>query len=181
MSVSNVFGPAFTFFKSPAELESYCNFITGSWTRADQFADLLDFVEKMAHAGMPHVSDMVTHGLWAQRNGCDDFGNPSRTDLYFCENMFEAGRFGHDPYSLQLIRKPWGSFVFRDTVTAAEVRAGGLHLQGGSKRLWPKFAPQEVFLVMLFLFPRRVINDLRVFFAYRRKFLDQPPPPVLVD
>lgn len=141
-SVVDEIGPQFSFFSSPSALDAFTNYLFSIFAQPNRLLELEQFVEKYAHPGLPHVSDMAALGQYALLNGLEDLGRPGRTNFVFCENIgspqgLEIGHMG------KKIQRRGGQRFF---VTAAgrRVLAGGVHLQGGNKVLWPFFIDVQV-------------------------------------
>lgn len=159
MSVCNLVGPQFTVFTSARALGDYCEFITRTYSSPEALEEIQEFVDSHRSAGLPHISDMATLGVYAERNNLDDLGQPGRHDFVFDENI------GSDEQGLQLgllgkrIRTRSGKKWFIRP-TGDEVIAGGVHLQGGNKKLWPLFVDIPVLLLLSRKEPRLLSQAL---------------------
>jgi hypothetical protein len=146
MSVCSHVGPQFTVFTSVQPLREYCDFITIAYSSAHALKEIQSFVEVHEASGLPHISDMATLGVYAERHQLDDIGDPERHDFVFDENI-------GSPQGLKLgllgkrIRRRRGTKRFIRP-SGREVIAGGVHLQGGNKALWPLFVGFPVLLLL---------------------------------
>ncbi len=157
-SVVDEVGPQFSFFSSPAALNAFTNYLLTIFLDPKELIEVENFVENYGHPGLPHVSDMAALGRYARLHILEDLGKPERTTFVFCENI-------GSPQGLQLghvgkkIRRRAGQRFF---ITAAgrRVLAGGVHLQGGNKVLWPFFVDGKVRRKMLRCSPVLYISSL---------------------
>lgn len=144
MSVCFEVGPQFTFFTNKAALREYVNFIESSFSNKSGLESLQDFVDSRSDYGVPHIGDMVTIGRWAQVKGLEDLGKlDQRRGLHiFDENIgtsqgLKLGILGKKVMTLSGVK------YFVD-LSDRPVLAGGVHLQGGNKFLWPRFVSRHV-------------------------------------
>jgi hypothetical protein len=159
MSVCSEVGPQFTVFTSVQALHEYCAFITRAYSYPQALEEIQGFVEVHRSAGLPHISDMATLGVYAERHRLDDLGNPERHDFVFDENIgapqegLKLGLLG------KKIRTRNGTKHFIRP-SGQEVIAGGVHLQGGNKTLWPLFVSVPVLLLLAREQPRLLAQAL---------------------
>lgn len=144
MSVCFEVGPQFTFFKNKAALREYVDFIESSFSNKSGLQSLQDFVDSRSDQGVPHIGDMVTIGRWAQVKGLEDLGKlDRRRGLHiFDENIgtsqgLKVGILGKKVMTLSGVK------YFVD-LSDIPVLAGGAHLQGGNKVLWPRFVSPPI-------------------------------------
>jgi len=142
MTVCDRVGPQYTFFKSHKILESYCDFIMSSYKNAAGFEKLKRFVRDYNNDGMPHISDMTTIGVFASENKLDNLGDCNRTDFYFDENVSSSYCVQKGFYGKKLIKKN-GKQHFQKA-NGQMIEAGGCHLQGPSKVLWPFYVDLSI-------------------------------------
>ncbi|MCF8549436.1 MAG: hypothetical protein K9G09_00860 [Pontimonas sp.] len=166
MSVCSEVGPQFTVFTSARALRDYCDFITRTYSSPEALEAIQEFVDSHRSAGLPHISDMATLGVYAERNNLDDLGQPGRHDFVFDENIgseqgLQLGLLG------KRIRTRSGKKWFIRP-TGEEVIAGGVHLQGGNKTLWPLFVDIPVLLLLSRKEPRLLSQAL--FHALKKAF-----------
>ena len=161
MTVCNEVGPAFTFFKSRRVLNDYCEFIYQSFSSQERYSELHKFVEAYKNHGMPHISDMATLGLYGKQNDLTDIGKIEERTYVFCENVGESqglilGILGKKIYKIRQKR-------FFKVTSGESILAGGVHLQGWQKILWPFYADFEIIIT----FKREIIFN---FFRYIKGF-----------
>ena len=158
LSVCDVSGPQFVFMKSRRSLHRYTTFISDHFSTDEGFQQLQDYVSKSNLSGLPHVSDMVSLGLFGETNEVEDIGSPSRSDFQFCENIGSSQglRMGLLGKKMR-VRNGVPSFVRLD---GSLIPAGGVHLQGGNKALWPFFASFALQLQIVRHFPRGYANAI---------------------
>jgi hypothetical protein len=158
MSVCSEVGPQFTVFTSVQALREYCAFITDSFSSPRALGAIQGFVDGHQSAGLPHISDMATLGVYAERHQLNDLGNAERQDFVFDENIGA-------PQGLRLgllgkrIRTRSGTKRFIRP-SGNDVIAGGVHLQGGNKTLWPLFVSIPVLLLLARKEPRLLVLAL---------------------
>lgn len=164
MTVVDAVGPQFTFFLSVEMLTEFTDFLTESFLTESGFKLLRDFVREFSDSGVPHVSDMAAFGVYARFHKLDDLGAPERDDVIFCENI-------GSPQGLVMrtlgkrITKRRGRRYFT-TQDGRHVLAGGVHLQGGNKDLWPYFVDTSVKRTLRHCSPREYADARR---SARRK------------
>lgn len=135
-------GPQFSFFSDSSAVSAFTRYVTGVFSTPENFSAVKNFVDDYANPGLPNVSDMAVLGLYAQENHLEDLGKADRTDFIFCENIgapqgLRSGALGK--------KIQWeGRLRFFVTPNGAKVLAGGVHLQGGNKVLWPFFVDGPV-------------------------------------
>lgn len=149
MSVCFEVGPQFTFFKNKAALREYVDFIEYSFSNEKGLEGLQDFVDRRSDHGVPHIGDMVTMGRWAEIKELEDLGKVDlKRDLHiFDENIGTSQGLKLGILGKKLITKS-GTKYFLD-LTGMPVLAGGVHLQGGNKLLWPRFVSHTVHIAFL--------------------------------
>ena len=141
MTVVDKVGPQFTFFRSRTAISDFTMFLTESFSTDEGFERLAAFVRE-SDSGVPHVSDMAAFGVYSATHKLDDLGSPERNDFIFCENIgtpqgLVMGILGKKIKA----RKTHRYFT---TLDGRDVLAGGVHLQGGNKVLWPYFVDPNV-------------------------------------
>lgn len=142
MTVVDKVGPQFTFFRSRTAISDFTTFLTESFSTDEGFERLTTFVRESHDLGVPHVSDMAAFGVYSKLHKLDDLGSSERNDFIFCENIgtpqgLVMGSLGKKIRT----RKPHRYF---STLDGRDVMAGGVHLQGGNKALWPYFVDPSV-------------------------------------
>lgn len=142
MTVVDKVGPQFTFFRSRTAISDFTTFLTESFSTDEGFERLATFVRESQDLGVPHVSDMAAFGVYSKLHKLDDLGSSERNDFIFCENIgtpqgLVMGSLGKKIRT----RKPHRYF---STLDGRDVMAGGVHLQGGNKALWPYFVDPSV-------------------------------------
>lgn len=164
MSVVDEVGPQFTFFRSRKDVAEFKDFLLASFTFPEKYALLQNFVWKFRGEGLPNVVDMAALGYYAQQRKLDDFGKPHRLDFVFCENIGSSQGLQRGPIGKKItIRRGERYFTTHD---GRRVRAGGIHLQGGNKLLWPFFVDAGVNRTLKNLHPHQ-------FHAARREALSK--------
>jgi len=158
MSVCSEVGPQFTVFTSVQALREYCDFITSAYSSAHVLKDIQAFVDVHKSAGLPHISDMATLGVFAERHQLDDIGNPERHDFVFDENIGSPQGLKLGLLGKQIRTRSGRKRFIRPT--GEEVIAGGVHLQGGNKTLWPLFVGVPVLLLLSRKQPRLLSQAL---------------------
>jgi hypothetical protein len=161
MSVCNEVGPAFTFFKSLSVLDDYCEFIYSSFTDPKKYLELENYVTNYNNVGLPHISDMATLGLFGKKTNLNDIGRVTEKNFIFCENIGESQGLVLGMIGKKVIRRKGRKF-FR-TTNGNLVEAGGVHLQGWQKILWPFYCDKSV----LFVFKKEILID---FWKYLRGY-----------
>jgi hypothetical protein len=164
MTVVDKVGPQFTFFRDLTTLAEFTAFLNESFSTDEGFQQLAQFVHESGDAGLPHVSDMAAFGVYARINSLEDLGAPDRGTFIFCENIgssqgLEMGLIGKR-LTLEKGRR------FFSSVGGKKVLAGGVHLQGGNKDLWPYFVDSGVRSSLRQSSPREYSSALR---AARKK------------
>jgi hypothetical protein len=142
MTVVNKVGPQFTYFRNSDTLSMFTQFLTKSFADAPGLQRLKDFVHTSDDAGLPHVSDMAAFGVFALENRLDDVGIAGDRSFVFCENVGLSQGLRMNALGKRVVKR-YGSrhFITHD---GRHVLAGGVHLQGGNKVLWPFFVDQSV-------------------------------------
>lgn len=149
MTVCSEIGPQFTFFRNPSALKGYVAFLESSFSSRAKLEKIQDFVDRRQDFGLPHISDMATIGYYAKLKKLTDLGkwHPDQTGYFFDENIglsqgMKLGLLGKKIVTRKgekyFLPKP-GGFVL----------AGGVHLQGGNKVLWPFFVTSSVHLTLI--------------------------------
>ena len=87
LTVCDTSGPQFVFLKNQHSLSEYTSFIDQHFSSDAGYQRLRNYVAASQDPGVPHVSDMVTLGLFGEEHDVDDIGSPSRSDFQFCENI----------------------------------------------------------------------------------------------
>jgi hypothetical protein len=164
MTICRRLGPQFVFFKNQQVLVRYVNFIFAHFQDRSLIRDLRKFVAGARSAGVPHVSDMATIGLFASDEPLEDIADASRAAFCFDENIAFAHGFRTGPLGKKLARfkRQW-KFIRSDGST---VLAGGVHLQGKNKRLWPLFVFPAVHIALLTAEPRQLVQEWKIFFQF---------------
>ena len=129
MTVCNEVGPQFTFFRTPREVRHFTDFLLNQFKNDSTFQELESYVREFAGDGLPHVSDMAALGLYGSLNLVEDIGDPSQG--------LKMGVLG------KAIRTQNGRKYFVRS-NGSQVLAGGVHLQGGNKVLWPFHVSRQV-------------------------------------
>ena len=142
MTVVDKVGPQFTFFLTLQALTDFTTFLTKSFSTDKGFERLAKFVRESDDAGVPHVSDMAAFGVYAREHKLEDLGDSNRKDVVFCENIGSPQGLVMSPMGKR-VTKRHGRRYFT-TLEGREVLAGGVHLQGGNKDLWPYFVDRTV-------------------------------------
>ena len=142
MTVVDKVGPQFTFFLTTTALADFTHFLTESFSTDKGFDRLARFVSESNDAGVPHVSDMAAFGVYARMNALEDLGVPTRKDLMFCENVGSPQGVAMSMWGKKLIRRQGRRYFI--TREGRRILAGGVHLQGGNKDLWPYFVDDSV-------------------------------------
>lgn len=142
MTVVDKVGPQFTFFRSRTALAHFTTFLTESFSTNEGFERLASFVREFEDVGIPHVSDMAAFGVYSTLHKLDDLGSPERNDFIFCENIGTPQ--GLVMGSLGKKIKTRKTHRYFSTLDGRAVTAGGIHLQGGNKALWPYFVDPSV-------------------------------------
>ena len=142
MTVVDKVGPQFTFFRNLKALTDFTAFLTESFSTDSGFERLDKFVRESGDAGVPHVSDMAALGVYARERKLEDLGDSNRKDFVFCENIGSPQGLVMSPMGKR-VTKRHGRRYFT-TLEGREVLAGGVHLQGGNKDLWPYFVDHTV-------------------------------------
>lgn len=142
MTVVDRVGPQFTFFRSRTAISDFTTFLTESFSTDEGFERLATFVGESQDLGVPHVSDMAAFGVYSKLHKLDDLGSPERNDFIFCENIgtpqgLVMGSLGKKIRTRKTHR-------YFSTLDGRDVMAGGVHLQGGNKALWPYFVDPSV-------------------------------------
>lgn len=142
MTVVNKVGPQFTYFRNTKTLSIFTEFLTKSFADDSGLQRLKDFVHNSDDTGLPHVSDMAAFGVFATENELDDVGIAGDRSFVFCENVGLSQGLRMNALGKRLVKR-YGSrhFITQD---GRLVLAGGVHLQGGNKVLWPFFVDQSV-------------------------------------
>lgn len=142
MTVVDKVGPQFTFFRSRATISSFTAFLIESFSTDQGFELLATFVRESEDLGVPHVSDMAAFGVYFKLHNLDDLGNPERNDFIFCENIGTSQGLRMGILGKKI--KTHKSHRYFTTLDGRDVTAGGVHLQGGNKALWPYFVDPSV-------------------------------------
>ena len=142
MTVVDRVGPQFTFFRSVEHLAKFTTFLYESFSTDTGFERLRDFVSRFQSSGVPHISDMAAFGVFSEQHALEDIGAPDREDFVFCENIGSAQGMVMNLMGKKVtVRRGRRYFT---TVERKKVLAGGVHLQGGNKALWPYFVDDTV-------------------------------------
>ena len=142
MTVVDSVGPQFTFFLTTKALADFTDFLTESFRTDSGFERLKNFVRESDDAGVPHVSDMAAFGVYAGSHNLEDLGAAERNDVIFCENIGSPQGLVLSTVGKKVTTRQ-GRRYFR-TQDGRRVLAGGVHLQGGNKDLWPYFVDTSV-------------------------------------
>ena len=160
MTVVDKVGPQFTYFRSPEALTRFTGFLLESFLNPEGYELLRGFVRESGDTGVPHVSDMAAFGAYAQLNKLEDLGNPNRRDFVFCENIGSPQGLATNFLGKKIIsRRGRRHFTTRE---GRAIVAGGVHLQGGNKDLWPYFVDFSVKQSLQKHSPRDYAKALRV-------------------
>lgn len=142
MTVVDRVGPQFTFFLDYDAITQFTDFLTECFSSNSGYRRLVHFVNEWGETGLPHVSDMAAIGSYAIDQGLEDIGNPQRDSFIFCENVGSSQGLAMSMLGKKVtIRHRRRFFTTRDR---RSVLAGGVHLQGGNKVLWPYFVDKTV-------------------------------------
>ena len=142
MTVVDSVGPQFTFFLTTKALIDFTDFLTESFRTESGFERLKDFVRESNDAGVPHVSDMAAFGVYARSSGLEDLGAAEREDVIFCENIGSPQGLVMNALGKKVTTRQGRRFFTKQN--GRRVLAGGVHLQGGNKDLWPYFVDTSV-------------------------------------
>ena len=142
MTVVDTVGPQFTFFLTAKALSDFTDFLSESFRTESGFERLKDFVRESNDAGVPHVSDMAAFGVYARSHTLEDLGAAERDDVIFCENIGSPQGLVMSTLGKK-VTTGQGRRYF-STLDGRRVLAGGVHLQGGNKDLWPYFVDASV-------------------------------------
>lgn len=134
--------PQFTFFLTTEALADFTDFLTESFLTESGFDRLKDFVRESNDAGVPHVSDMAAFGVYARSHTLDDLGVAERDDVIFCENIGSSQGLVMSTLGKRVTTRQGRRYF--TTLDGRHVLAGGVHLQGGNKDLWPYFVDTSV-------------------------------------
>jgi len=142
MTVVDKVGPQFTFFLTAKALADFTDFLTESFRTESGFKRLKDFVRESNDNGVPHVSDMAAFGVYARSLGLEDLGAKDRNDIIFCENIGSPQGLVMNALGKKVTTRQGRRFFTKQN--GQRVLAGGVHLQGGNKDLWPYFVDASV-------------------------------------
>ena len=142
MTVVDSVGPQFTFFLTIKALVDFTDFLTESFRTESGFERLKDFVRESNDAGVPHVSDMAAFGVYARSSGLEDLGAAEREDIIFCENIGSPQGLVMNVLGKKVTTRQGRRYFTKQN--GRRVLAGGVHLQGGNKDLWPYFVDTSV-------------------------------------
>ena len=159
LTVCDTSGPQFVFLKNHHSLSEYTSFIDQHFSSDAGYQRLRNYVADSQDPGVPHVSDMVTLGLFGEEHDVEDIGSPSRSDFQFCENIGSSQGLRLGPTGKKIRKRKGIPHFIRHSGDL--IPAGGVHLQGGNKDLWPLFASPGVRRQVLRYFPQRYGLALR--------------------
>jgi hypothetical protein len=159
MTVVDSVGPQFTFFLTTKALADFTDFLTESFLTDNGFKRLKDFVRESKDAGVPHVSDMAAFGVYARSQKLDDLGSVVRNDVIFCENIGSPQGLVMNALGKRVTTRQGRRYF--TTQDGRHVLAGGVHLQGGNKDLWPYFVDASVRRTMAQHSPRDYADERR--------------------
>ncbi len=142
MTVVDEVGPQFTFFQNLDALTKFTNFLMSIFTDANIYSRVDFFVKDFAHFGLPNIGDMAAIGLYAKDQHLEDLGKPDRTNFIFCENIGSSQGLVMSTLGKRITKR--GGRRYFTTRDGRSVLAGGVHLQGGNKVLWPFFVDATV-------------------------------------
>jgi len=142
MTVVDRVGPQFTFFINLDAVTQFTDFVTESFSSNSGFERLSNFVDEWVDNGLPHVSDMATLGSYAREHRLEDLGTADRLNFIFCENVGSSQGLAMSLLGKKVTVR--GKRRFFTTKDGRKVLAGGIHLQGGNKALWPYFVDKSV-------------------------------------
>ena len=142
MTVVDTVGPQFTFFLTAKALADFTDFLTESFLTESGFARLKDFVRDHDDAGVPNAGDMAAFGVYAGQHKLDDIGAADRDGFIFCENIGSPQGLVMNALGKRVTRRKGRRYF--TTQSGRNVLAGGVHLQGGNKDLWPYFVDSGV-------------------------------------
>lgn len=142
MTVVDAVGPQFTFFLTTKALADFTEFLISSFRTESGFERLKDFVRESNDAGVPHVSDMAAFGVYARSHGLEDLGATDRNDIIFCENIGSPQGLVMNALGKKVTTRQGRRYFTKQN--GRRVLAGGVHLQGGNKDLWPYFVDTSV-------------------------------------
>ena len=142
MTVVDSVGPQFTFFLTTQALADFTEFLTKSFRIKSGFERLKDFVRESNDAGVPHVSDMAAFGVYARSHNLEDLGAAERDDIIFCENIGSPQGLVMNALGKKVTTRQGRRYFTKQN--GRRVLAGGVHLQGGNKDLWPYFVDTSV-------------------------------------
>jgi len=159
MTVCNEVGPQFTFFRTPREVRHFTDFLLNQFKNDSTFQELEIYVREFAGEGLPHVSDMAALGLYGSLNLVEDIGDPSRANFVFCENIGSSQGLKMGVLGKAIRTQNGRKYFVRPN--GSQVLAGGVHLQGGNKVLWPFHVSRQVHAALLMDNPWKYANSLR--------------------
>ena len=142
MTVVDRVGPQFTFFLDLEAITKFTDFLTDCFSSDSGFRKLSNFVDEWQEHGLPRVCDMAALGSYVKQQPVEDIGIAERTDFVFCENVGSS-----QGLAMSMLGKKVTVINNRryfTTKDARKVLAGGIHLQGGNKALWPYFVDKSV-------------------------------------
>lgn len=142
MTVVDRVGPQFTFFLGIQALHDFTSFLLESFARDKGFQRLRDFVRERSNDGVPHVSDMAAFGVYARDKFLEDLGASDRQNFVFCENLGSPQGLVMNLLGKKVTTRRRRKYF--TTLQGKKVIAGGVHLQGGNKALWPYFVDATV-------------------------------------
>lgn len=160
MCVANVCGPAFSYFENSDTLQEYVDYISRTWMSPDEFRKVQELLTELALEGLPYMSDMATLASWSRKRNLIDLQELTTDHPFFCENPYESDFLGKGPVDFKVVGMSGRGGAKFVTSVGTSFRAGGLHLQGGSKRLWPKFASKLVLFSIFALKPRESLREI---------------------
>lgn len=156
MTVCNTVGPQFTFYKSSKVIVEYCKFIESCFTDELYYSACNKFMSDNQNLGIPHMSDMVTLGVFSKLNNLFDTSN-ILNDIVFDENLSVTDGYLSNFIGKRVFFK--NDVRYFKLINQFPVQAGGIHLQGSLKRLWPYYVDKRILFdfldlktVILFIF-----------------------------
>jgi len=160
MTVVDKVGTQFTFFDRFKAVEDFTDFLTECFTTNDGYERLVQYTLQSRDAGVPHVSDMAAFGVFSRMLGLEDIGASDRTNFIFDENIGSSQGLRMNFLGKKLtIRKGRRYFT---TLEGVKVIAGGVHLQGGNKVMWPYFVDPKVRTAILKSSPHDYFRARRI-------------------
>ena len=142
MSVCDEAVPSFIFFSKSDALMQYCKFLSETFESDEKYAEVEKWVSELPTKNVVQISDMATLGYFAKLNDLDDIGKAERIDFMFDQNVGWSQGVRTGILGKSIIRRAGKKYFLRHS--GGLVLAGGVHLQGWNKSLWPFFVDKKV-------------------------------------